>query len=87
MDDTGEVPCQPMYLMDDPDFMPTLSFALGRMCQLVSHESKTRQQAADAVAGELASDCTRKGKAAKSCRAVSRHLLSELEKKKRSEGN
>ena len=81
MDDTGEVPCQPIYLMDDPDFMPTLSFALGRMRQLVSHESKTRQQAADAVAGELVSDCTRKGKAAKSRRAVSQRLVSELEKK------
>jgi hypothetical protein len=81
MDDTGEVPCQPIYLMDDPHSMPTLAFALGRMRQLVSNESKTIQQAADAVAGELVSDCTRKGKVAKSCRAVSRHLLSELQKK------
>ena len=81
MDDTGEVPCQPIYLMDDPDFMPTLSFALGRMRQLVSNESKTIQQAAGAVAGELVSDCTRKGKAAKSRRAVSQRLVSELEKK------
>ena len=87
MDDTGEVPCQPIYLMDDPRFMPNLAFALGRVRQLVSNESKTIQQAADAVAGELVSDCTRKGKAAQSYRAVARRLLSELKKKMRSEGN
>jgi hypothetical protein len=71
MDDNGEVPCQPIYLMDAPHFMPTLALALGRMRQLVSNESKTIQKAADAVAGELVSDCMRKGKAAKSRRAAS----------------
>jgi hypothetical protein len=82
MDDTGEVPCQPIYLLGDLHPIPTIAFALGRMRQLLSNGIKTKQQAADAVAGELVSDCTRKGNVATSGRAVSRRLMSELDKNK-----
>lgn len=81
MDDAGEVSHQPIFLMDDLQFTPTLAFALGRIRHLVSNEKREIKEAAKAVADELITDCTRKNHVAKSCRAVSRQLALEVNKK------
>ena len=81
MDDTGEVSHQPIFLMDDLQFTPTLAFALGRIRHLVSNEKREIKETAKAVADELITDCTRKNHVAKSCRAVSRQLALEVNKK------